>query len=249
MENTEEIDLMVIFRLLFKKKKMIILTAIISVVVFYCGSALLLTPTYTSSVRMYVNSNQDQTTESITINDINASQQLVNTYIVILTDDEVMKKLAGELKKIYGKDLSEYLGRDKANYAKKLREMITLTAVNNTEVLQISAETVDPQFSADVCEQLTEIAPRMLQRVVKAGSIEVIGKAEPNPQKSGPNNTKNALMGGMVVTFLLIAGLIVRNLLDNTIKGEEDLRDKLGIQTLGEVPDFANAQKGGYYGK
>ena len=36
-----------------------------------------------------------------------------------------------------------------------------------------------------------------------------------------------------------IAFVFVRYLLDNTVKGEEDIKEKFDIPVLGEIPDFA----------
>lgn len=250
MEDRIEIDLSIMFKLLFKKKWLILLSIVISFIIFFCGSMFLLTPTYTSNVKLYVNSNQQQVSEGITINDINASQKLVETYIVILTDDEVLNSLYLELQNHYDEDqLKKYLGDNSNSYAQKLHKMIRLSAVNNTEVLQIEAETINPEFSADICMSLAKITPSILQRVVKAGSIEIIGEAKPDYQKSGPNNLKNGLIGATFVGLLVIGIILARNLLDNTIKGEQDLKDKLDIQVLGEIPDFSTGLKGGYYGK
>ena len=71
--------------------------------------------------------------------------------------------------------------------ARELSGVISMQSVNQTEVLQISAETVSPELSAEICNTLAEVAPSVLQRVVKAGSVEVIGSAKAPQNASSPN--------------------------------------------------------------
>ena len=90
---------------------------------------------YTSSVSLYVNNlTSVSLTGDVNINDINASQKLVDTYIVILQDDDVLQQVADQL------STPMTVG--------ELSGVISMQSVNQTEVLQISAETVSPELSA-----------------------------------------------------------------------------------------------------
>lgn len=57
--------------------------------------------TYTSKVSMYVNNNKERVEPLININDINASQKLVATYIEILKSDVVLSKVINQLELSY----------------------------------------------------------------------------------------------------------------------------------------------------
>ena len=105
-------------------------------------------------------------------------------------------------------------------------------------MLRISAETGDPQLSAAICNELAALAPGVLEQVVKAGSVEVIGKAQAAKAPSSPNTKRNTLLGAVLLLVLSCGATILVYLLDNTVKGEEDIRQRLDLPVLGEIPSF-----------
>jgi len=54
--------------------------------------------------------------------------------------------------------------------------------------------------------------------------------------KSYPDNTRNALMFAMIGAFLVCAVVIIRYLLDDTIKTREDVEKYLGMSCLALIP-------------
>lgn len=234
----ETLDLKELLLILYKRLPIIIGGSLLGMVLAFVISFFVLTPKYTSSVSMYVNNSTEMVAaNAVNINDINAAQKLVNTYIVILQDDEVMEQVAALIHEEYSD--SDYT-------AETLRKIVKMTSVNNTEVLNIEATTPDPELSAALCNLITEVAPDVLQRVVKAGSVEVIGTAKPAEKPSSPNiplNTAVGLLLGIVVSVFLVLFL---HMLDNTVKSEEELKKRYDIPVLGEVPDFTIPLKGEY---
>lgn len=210
----------------------IVATIVIGFVVCYAVSSYLLPKRYTSSVSIYVN-NLSTTTENndIELNNINASQKLVDTYMVILQDDDVLLQVSEKL--------------SKPTSVKALSSVISMNAVNGTEVLQVSATTKDPKFSAEICNVMTEVAPAVLQRVVKAGSVEVIGEARPAATPSAPNVQRNAVLGALLGFLLSVGILFLIFITDNTVKSEEDLKQHLDVPILGEIPSFDTVKERG----
>lgn len=94
MEETNEITLQEIFMILWEKVWIIALAVVIGGAAAFSVSAFVLEPTYTSRISMYVNNNTNRETTVANINDINASQKLVSTYIEILKSDNVLGKVA-----------------------------------------------------------------------------------------------------------------------------------------------------------
>lgn len=252
-EGLVEIDLREIFSVFFQNLKWILPASIVGLVAAYLFSAYLIPPKYTSSVSMYVNNNNESmASAALNINDINAAQKLVNTYIVILRDNEVLDQVAEQLHEEYSTEQLEYyvspggLGKDGMLTAGALRDVLTLRAVDNTEVLSIEAVTRSPVLSARICTILMEVAPDVLMRVVKAGSVEKIGTATVPDEPSSPRLLLNAAIGGLIA-FLLATGIVfLRYFTDNTIKDEEDLRRHYNLPILGEIPDFSYKLEGEY---
>ncbi|MCL2856661.1 MAG: Wzz/FepE/Etk N-terminal domain-containing protein [Oscillospiraceae bacterium] len=247
-----ELDLKEIFEALLKKAWIIILIAIVVSSATYMVSRFVVSPQYTSSISLHVN-NSPETLAMGTIGlaDINAAQRLVNTYIVILQDDYVLDQLGNQLLAEFGEEWLAYfvpLNRSSGHTrvdTDALRRMISMSSVNNTEVLRIQAQTRSALLSARICTIMTEIAPDVLIRVVGAGSVEVIGTARVPDDQSSPRVLFNSIIGLIVGIALAVVIVLLRHLFDNTIKDEEGLKRRFNIPVLGEIPDFTTARKGG----
>lgn len=255
MENSRsaviELDFRQLFATLLRHAVFIICCALAGMIAFGAVSYYLIAPKYTSSVSMYVNNTNGSgagagVTNGININDINASQKLVDTYIVILRNNEVMNAVAEQLEKEFtSAQFQEYIDAEKPT-AGVLRSLVSMSSVNETEVMEIKAVTKNAKFSAAICNTIAEIAPETLKRVVKAGSVETIGTAEPAGAQSSPNVIKNAVFGLLAGLALSVAFVLLRAMLDTTIKGEEDLKSRTGLTVLGEIPDVQYKSKDAY---
>ena len=76
--------------------------------------------------------------------------------------------------------------------------------------------------------------------------METIGTAEPAGAQSSPNVIKNAVFGLLAGLALSVAFVLLRAMLDTTIKGEEDLKSRTGLTVLGEIPDVQYKSKDAY---
>lgn len=222
MEETTELDLRELFYVIRKHMKGILAGLAVGLICAVLISMFVLPKKYTSSVSLYVNNGQPVLNNALNVNDINASQKLVGTYIVILQDEHVMEQVAEQLSRPVS--------------AAQLTGMISMGAVNDTEILAISANTEDPQLSAEICNVFAEIAPQVLKRVVKAGSVEVLGEAKAATSPSSPSVVKNGLIGALVGLVFMLGWSFYRELADNTIKSEDDLRKHVNVPVLGEIP-------------
>lgn len=251
MHKTNELNLSYIINLIIKKIKLISLFMLLGAMISFAYFYFFVSPKYVSSTSLYVNNKENQSSNALNINDITASQKLVNTYIVILKNDEVLNKVSARLMQEYtNQQLDEYIGLSDINGKKviktdTLRNVLTMSSVDNTEVLKIQAQTKNAEFSARLCTIISDVAPEVLQRIVKAGSVEVIGEPVIEYEKASPNIKINTILGAILGLAIAIAYAILNSILDRTIKGEEDLKTVIDVPILGEIPDFDNNKKRG----
>lgn len=228
----DQISLNDIFFAIRKQWKKILLATIVGALVAFLISSFLIPKKYTSSIELYVNNGTNtSTTNAINPNDLTASQKLVGTYIVILKNRDVLSQVAAKIGNI--------------SY-EQLQSDISMSAVDNTEVLKISAEAENPQLSVNICKAMADTAPDILKRVVKSGSVEVIGSASVPIEPSSPNIKRNTLIGALAFLIISIFISIMMLIKDNTVKGEKDIQEKLKVPVLGEIPDLNADNKGGY---
>ena len=122
---------------------------------------------------------------------------------------------------------------------------IQMTAASDTWVLKVEAETDDPELSAAICNAVAKVAPQVLTEVVGAGTAKAIGTAHVPTAPSSPNVLMNSAVGGVVGLVIAVIIVLLRSLLDNTVKSEEELKDRFDVPVLGEIPDFYESKKKG----
>lgn len=245
-DDETEIDLGKLFKALVRRLPIILLVTLCFSAIGFSYGKYYLPLEYTSSTYMYVK-NGDASEEKTAINqqDLMASKSLVETYIVILKNDTVVKQVGMNLVSKFGvSEISKcFTVKNGVISTSELKDAISMSADGDTEVLKISAQTKDPHVSAEICDIYAEVAPTFLIRIIGAGSVEVIGDAEVPQSPSAPDVKKITMMAA-AIGFVLSAGVTVLiYLLDRTIKGEDDVQS-FSISYLGEVPEMVEVRSG-----
>lgn len=223
----QELALNEIFFSLKKQWKWIAVSTVAGALLAFVLSAFILPKKYTSSLDLYVN-NAERAVGNVNINDINASQKLVNTYIVILKNRQILEQVADNVGGITYKELAN---------------SITMSSVEQTEVLRISAETGDPQLSAAICNELAAWRRRSgagCQGGERGGHWQGSGGQGP----SSPNTKRNTLLGAVLLLVLSCGATILVYLLVNTGSMARRISGlRLDLPVLGEIPSFTPGTK------
>jgi len=221
-----------IFQLLVSKLWLILTMMIVGGGAMFCVSQFMMPLKYQSYTSMYVkNSNETIITDGVNLNDLNASKSLLDTYIAVLQDDAVIEVIGDELLKKHTAD--ELDGIFSVNKEKNkisvesIRSCLTMTAVNETEVLKVTAITKDADISAELCNIIADIAPDFLIRVVGAGSVEAIGEAKPDYDPVSPNVMKFTILGILAGMLIAVIIIFVLDFIDNTVKDSDGLSQKI----------------------
>jgi capsular polysaccharide biosynthesis protein len=257
MEKKEiEFNLGDIFYLLLSKLHIIALIALLGGIVGFGAAKIILPVKYTSSVSIYVNNASEDAVVpedgKATSADLYASQALAGTYIVILQDDIVYDEVSdlliqdyelSDLKKLF---TIKYEEGEPYIPASQIKSLVSISAVDDTEVISISATTENPQLSADICTYIAGIAPDLMKRTTHAGSVETIGSAKVPTEPSSPHVKRITLISFALGMVLAIAIIIVTDLIDNRIQFTDDFKKVFeDIPVLTEIPDMSENDKGG----
>ena len=171
-EGYETIDLLEVLNAVRQHLLAVILTTVILAGVGFGVSKFLITPQYEASALMIVNTRQD-TTSNVTSDQINSATKLVSTYSIIIKSDTVLQQVIDNL----GLSLTY----------EKLAERVTVSAVDDTQVMKITVKSDNPEWARQVCEQITVVSPDVILESVEAGSVKVISSAAVNPTPVSPN--------------------------------------------------------------
>lgn len=222
-DDYDTIDLLEVLQVVRQHILVIILVTAIAAVAGFGVSRFVLVPQYQASALMIVNTRQD-TTANVTSDQINSATKLVSTYSIIIKSDTVLQQVINNL------GLTLTYG--------ELKNRVTVSAVDDTQVMQITVQSDNPEWARQVCEQITTVSPDVILESVEAGSVKLISQAVASPNPVSPNVTKNTAMAA-VLGFVVSVGIIVlRELLDNKIKTEEDVRKYLDLPVVGVIPDY-----------
>lgn len=236
IKNEEtEINLSRLFGALLKRAWLIAIVAVVCAIATLIYTVLFVTPKYKSGAMFYVNnSSVDLGVDlNLSASDISASQSLVNTYIVILNTRETLT------------DVIDYAGVDRSVGA--VRGMITATTVGETQIFQVVVTSEDPEEAEKIADAIAYVLPKRITSIVEGTSTKVVDAAVLPTSASSPSYTKNAMFG-FLIGFVLAAGVIVvLELLDVTIRTEEDIVQNCKHPVLATVPDMEMPSKGGYY--
>lgn len=227
-EAYETIDLLEVLNAVRQHILAIILTTLVLAAVGFGVSKFLMTPKYQASALMIVNTRQD-TSATVTSDQINSATKLVSTYSIILKSDTVLNQVI------------ENLGLN-MDY-QQLANRVTVSAVDDTQVMKVTVTSDNPEWARQVCEQITQISPDVILEAVEAGSVKVISKASISPEPVSPNVSRNTARGAVAGLVISVGIVFLMVLLDNTINNEEDVSKYLDLTVVGVIPEYEGGKK------
>ena len=232
--NEIEVDLQRLIGALLKKVWLIGVAAVVCAVVFLLATVIFITPTYQSAAMFYVNNNSlslGETSLSISSSDISASKSLVKSYIVILETRETLV------------DVIDYAGVDRT--PAQVKNMISAAAVDSTEIFKVVVTSEDPKEAKAIADAIAYILPKRISSIIEGTSAKVVDSAVLPSRASAPNYTKNTMLGFLVGLVLVVALIVLRELLDITIRTEDDIAQSCKDPVLAVVPDMNSQSRAG----
>jgi len=236
MENKEkeglEVDLKRLLMAVLYRWWIILLASILCGTAAFCYAWFGKTPVYASTVQLYVNNNYVDS-PGYSSAQIMAAKDLAATYMVILESRNVLDVVSQKTDGAY-------------SYA-QLKSMVSATAINETEVFQVTVKGTNYKDVAVIANHIADILPEKISAIVEGSSVRVVDKAVENPNPVGPNYENYILLGAAVGLVLIVVFVILLDIMDTSIQSEEYL-----IQVYGKLPLLAvipGAESTGSYGK
>ena len=229
---------------LLHRIKFIILATVVMGLLFFMYSRFVIAPMYSTSTMIYVQ-NYSSSQRA------NANADTKSTTPSKAADDTTKKTTNEENQKIYPADISASanLAEICVTLFKNSDEMtalydgctVNVDVADGTFFITITVDGTDAQKCANVANQLAEkMRLRFIIQKFSYGQIGTLRQAKVPSAPYAPSNTKNMLIGAAIglIASCLISILI--ELIDTTIKSEDDIQDIYGIPIFAEIPDFEN---------
>lgn len=220
-EDEIEIDLLELFYMIKQKLVFIILFLLIGSGIAFSATYFGIKPTYQSTAKIYVVSASKNSVLDLT--GLNMGSSLAADYEQLILSDTVLNNVIKKL--------------DLDMDAKELAGKIELNNPSDTRILEITATTTDAVLSKDIANKVVDVSLKYLPKTMSANPPNIAQRAKLMPEKVGPGYVKNTLIGGMAAAFLYCVYLVIRFLMDDTIKTPEDMEKYFGMLPLTTIPE------------
>ena len=229
-QNDEiEIDLWELLDLLLHKLWIIIPTAMVTFVIGFCIAMFAITPMYESTTGIYVMSRQNS--DTLSYSDTQLSTQLTRDYEELIQSRTVLETVIAQT----GLD-EDYAG---------LKDRVSISNVKDTRIIYITVTDASPELARVLANAIREAGAQHIKDVTDVEAVNVVDEANLPTSPSSPSVAKWALIGGFIGAFVSMAVIIIRYLMDDTIKSSEDVEKYLGWSTLALIPMmYSDGQQG-----
>ena len=223
-QNTMEIDVFHLFKILWKRKILIALVAIVAGALAFAYSAFIVKPEFTSTTRIYVVNRNQGDKPGLTNQDLQAGSYLVKDYREIILSQDVLEKVTSDLKL----DLSP----------KTLASKIKVTVPVDTRIVSISVNDRVPEEASRIANSLREVAAEKIISITRVSDVTTLEEARPAIAPSSPNIRRNTIIGLLGGTVFMVIAILIVELVDTRVKRPEDIEDVMQIALLGVVPNL-----------
>lgn len=218
----EEIDIKDFLGYLKKYLIPMIVVALIATGGSFFYNLAIKTPMYkTSTTVVLAQQTSDKNTSSVTLNDISINQKLVATYTEIVKSKLVLEQVIEDLKL--------------DTTAEKLAKHVTVTAIEDTEILKITVEDGNRIAAAQIANKIADVFTKEIVNIYQLNNVSVIDVAQVNDKQSNNTTVRDAAIALLLSVFGVSAIAFIVYYFDDSIKYSEDLEKKIGLPIAGKI--------------
>ena len=248
-QNNEEvtIDLRRLF-ILIKKRLISILIWMIGLgLIAYGVSEYVLVPKYTASTQLLVNrksadTNLAYTNQQADINVVTTYKDIITSRVILkgaskyLANPVTLVKKATPAKKAVKAKPAVYK-RESKSYsvsASELSSAVSVTTTTSSQVFTLSATAETPAKAQAIANAVAKEFKEQIPKIMDVNNVTIVAEASKGT-KSYPKVkmiTAVGVLAGLVISLLII---IIKDLLDTTVREDSFMTNELGLINLGEV--------------
>ena len=224
----EELDLKELFFMFWNKKLEIILITLMFVAVGIGYSYFFVKPEYTSTTSLVLaqSSSSGQTGDgAISATDLTMNSKLVSTYSELIKRKAILGQVCENLN-IPDSNIQELRGKIKVNSAK------------NTEIIEISVTNKDPNKAAAIANEIAKVFGEKIVETYNISNVYLLDRAEANAVPSNINHMKDVVIFAFIGLVIAAVYVLIANMLDNTIKTEQDVEATTELLVLSSIPNY-----------
>lgn len=265
LNNT--IDLHRLMVLCRKHIKMLIIWTLLAGILGFVIAQFVVVPKYTATTEILVNQKHESNDNGQAYNNQQADIQMINTYKDIITNQVILSKASKQLKNpvhvikpaqkaVYRTNADgtrrlikeaqpavvERGGKSYNLSTSELKEAISVQTQQNSQVFSLQVKTDDPQESAVVANTVANVFKQQIKKIMSVNNVTIVSRASTPDEPSFPNKKLFALAGailGLILSFLYI---LIGDLMDTSVHGDDYLANEVGLINLGHVNHIEMSQ-------
>lgn len=230
----EEIDLKELFVIFWNRRLEILLITLVAMVLGVGYSYFLVKPVYNASTTLVLaqasSSTGSKEDGAITQMDLSLNSKLVSTYSELIKSKSVLRQVVDSFN---NRDLTE----------EGIKKSVSVQAVNDTEVIKITVKNSEPNLAAQIANKISEVFSEKVVEIYNISNVYVLDRAEPEEEPSNINHIKDIVIFAFIGVVISVGFVLVLNMLDTTIKTEQDIENISGLLVLSSIPDYDVEQK------
>ena len=177
---------------------------------------------YTAETSIYALTTSDsaiQGTDTVTSSDMTASQQLANDFAELAANEQIQLAAA---KNLGMETLDDF--------------DIKVVSSTTNRVIKLDVTGQDPQACALIANALAKQIGETAVDVMGVEAVNVITEAQTPDEPSGPRRALYAAVALLAGLFVAVALIVLRDMLNTTIRSDEEINELLGLPVIGHIP-------------
>lgn len=223
-----EVNVGELLAVLAEKWWIILVSGIVGLMLFFFGTKMFVVPEYQSVTKIFVLTQENG--NYLTSTDLQLSSYLTKDYAELIKSrtvaEEVIERLDLELS------------------PESLMGMVSVQIKSDTRVVAIVVKNQDPELAQRLANEVREVSAKQIVDVMGVQAVNMVDEANLPQSPSGPDMTKNMLMGGAWGVLLAVVLILFLHLSDDTIKNTDDVEKYLGLTVLASIPINVQQENG-----
>lgn len=216
----QELDLRGLANIIRKRFIWLILIPFIAVLSVGLFTYYLIPPTYESSTTLLVSRSMEQS--QLSYDEVMLNRQLVPTFSELARSRAVTESVIKALRL----DMT----------VSELAKHIKISAIQNTEIIAVTVRNTDPYRAQQIVEQVAKSFSEKIIGLFDISTVVVVDKAVLPEAPIGPSIKKNVVIAAALGVMLALGLIFVLEMIDNTVKTQEDIEQLLGLPVVAVVP-------------
>lgn len=188
-------------------------------------------PTYQAAAKLMVYQSEPpgNTTSAPDSSAINSNILLIKTFKQLIMTPRILDKVAASYPDLH-------------TSAGELAAKVGITSVSETQIMTVIATDGSYARAAKMANAVSKVFQSEIRTLMNLDNVSVLNWADPEARHApvSPNPAKNVLIVFVLSLMVGIALAFLLDHMDDSVKTEQEVRAKLGLALLADVPRIRN---------